>query len=175
MKNLLSQLATLIIVTIVTLLVWLYAEDANIQAYTEQAVRVQFVLPDGVEGLLTPSEPISVLVDFDGSNGQYQQFDDARNEVIKVILPIDQTQDLQTIDIDLRDQIEQTDRLMKFGINVTGVSVNPARSLGPAIIGAGSNPAALAQVWLFIVAPLIGGAAAGILFKSGLLSAEEDG
>lgn len=61
------------------------------------------------------------------------------------------------------------------GINVTGVSVNPARSLGPAIIGAGSNPAALAQVWLFIVAPLIGGAAAGILFKSGLLSAEEDG
>jgi aquaporin Z len=61
------------------------------------------------------------------------------------------------------------------GINVTGVSVNPARSLGPAIIGAGSNPAALAQVWLFIVAPLIGGAAAGILFKSGLLAAEEDG
>lgn len=61
------------------------------------------------------------------------------------------------------------------GINVTGVSVNPARSLGPAIIGAGSNPAALAQVWLFIVAPLVGGAAAGILFKSGLLSAEEDG
>ncbi|WP_305984831.1 MIP family channel protein [Roseibium sp. MMSF_3544] len=60
------------------------------------------------------------------------------------------------------------------GINVTGVSVNPARSLGPAIIGVGSNPAALAQVWLFIVAPLIGAAAAGILFKSGLLSAEDE-
>ena len=60
------------------------------------------------------------------------------------------------------------------GINVTGVSVNPARSLGPAIIGAGSNPGALAQVWLFIVAPLVGGAAAGILFKSGILSAEEE-
>ncbi len=60
------------------------------------------------------------------------------------------------------------------GINVTGVSVNPARSLGPAIIGAGSNPGALAQVWLFIVAPLIGGAAAGILFKTGLLSAESE-
>ena len=60
------------------------------------------------------------------------------------------------------------------GINVTGVSVNPARSLGPAIVGAGSNPAALAQVWLFIVAPLIGGAAAGMLFKSGLLAADEE-
>jgi aquaporin Z len=58
------------------------------------------------------------------------------------------------------------------GINVTGVSVNPARSLGPAIIGAGSNPAALGQVWLFIVAPLFGAAMAGALFKSGLLASE---
>ena len=61
------------------------------------------------------------------------------------------------------------------GINVTGVSVNPARSLGPAIVGVGSNTGALAQVWLFILAPLIGGAAAGILFKSGVLSAEAEG
>jgi aquaporin Z len=53
------------------------------------------------------------------------------------------------------------------GINVTGVSVNPARSLGPAIIGVGSNPAALGQVWLFIVAPLIGAGIACVLFKSG--------
>jgi aquaporin Z len=53
------------------------------------------------------------------------------------------------------------------GINVTGVSVNPARSLGPAIVGAGSNPGALGQVWLFILAPLIGAGIAGFLFKSG--------
>ena len=50
---------------------------------------------------------------------------------------------------------------------MTGVSVNPARSLGPAIIGAGSNPVALGQVWLFIVAPLIGAGVAGFLFKAG--------
>jgi len=53
------------------------------------------------------------------------------------------------------------------GINVTGVSVNPARSLGPAIVGPGTNPGALGQVWLFIIAPLIGAAAAGVLFKAG--------
>ena len=58
------------------------------------------------------------------------------------------------------------------GINVTGVSVNPARSLGPAIVGYGENPHALAQVWLFIVAPLIGAGIAGLLFKSGTLAAE---
>lgn len=55
------------------------------------------------------------------------------------------------------------------GINVTGVSVNPARSIGPALFSGGS---AIAQLWLFIVAPLIGGAAAGLLFRTGMLDAE---
>ncbi len=59
------------------------------------------------------------------------------------------------------------------GINVTGVSVNPARSLGPALIGAGANAGAMAQLWLFILAPLLGAAAAGIMFKSGLLAADD--
>ena len=60
------------------------------------------------------------------------------------------------------------------GINVTGVSVNPARSLGPAIVGVGTKPAALGQVWLFIIAPLIGAGIAGMLFKpDGILSADE--
>jgi aquaporin Z len=40
------------------------------------------------------------------------------------------------------------------GIPITGASVNPARSLGPALV-VGGTP--LSQVWLFIVAPLIGG------------------
>jgi aquaporin Z len=46
------------------------------------------------------------------------------------------------------------------GIPITGTSVNPARSLGPAIIVGGT---ALNQVWLFIVAPLVGGAVAAIV------------
>jgi aquaporin Z len=46
------------------------------------------------------------------------------------------------------------------GIPLTGTSVNPARSLGPALIVGGT---ALSQVWLFIVAPLVGGVlAAGL-------------
>lgn len=44
-----------------------------------------------------------------------------------------------------------------IGIPLTGTSVNPARSLGPALIVGGI---ALQQVWLFIVAPLAGGAIA---------------
>ena len=49
-----------------------------------------------------------------------------------------------------------------LGINLTGTSVNPARSLAPAVIMGGE---ALRQVWLFIVAPLIGAAAAAFTFK----------
>jgi aquaporin Z len=60
-----------------------------------------------------------------------------------------------------------------LGINITGTSVNPARSLGPAIIGAATNPQALSQVWLFIVAPLIGAGIAGYLFKSGILAGDD--
>ena len=60
------------------------------------------------------------------------------------------------------------------GINVTGVSVNPARSLGPALVGMVKNPERLAQVWLFIIAPLIGAGAAGLLFqRNGVLSADQ--
>lgn len=50
------------------------------------------------------------------------------------------------------------------GINVTGVSVNPARSIGPALLVGGK---ALADLWLFIVAPLAGGVLAGVLNATG--------
>ncbi len=55
------------------------------------------------------------------------------------------------------------------GINVTGVSVNPARSIGPALF---AGATAISQLWLFIVAPIIGAVAAGLVFKSGLLADE---
>jgi aquaporin Z len=56
------------------------------------------------------------------------------------------------------------------GIQVTGVSVNPARSLGPAVWVLGD---AIAQLWLFIVAPMAGAGLAGWAFRTKLLSAEE--
>ena len=55
------------------------------------------------------------------------------------------------------------------GINVTGVSVNPARSFGPALF---AGATALSQLWLFIIAPIIGGVLAGLVFKSGLLDGD---
>ncbi|MCD8282366.1 MAG: aquaporin, partial [Prevotella sp.] len=47
-------------------------------------------------------------------------------------------------------------------IPITGTSVNPARSIGPAIFDGG---VALCQLWLFIVAPLVGGAVSALVWK----------
>jgi aquaporin Z len=49
-----------------------------------------------------------------------------------------------------------------ISIRVTNTSVNPARSTGPALFVGGW---ALAQLWLFWVAPLIGGAAGGFIYR----------
>ena len=51
------------------------------------------------------------------------------------------------------------------GIQITGVSVNPARSIGPALFSA----KALSQLWVFIVFPLIGGALAGLVYKAKMI------
>jgi aquaporin Z len=56
------------------------------------------------------------------------------------------------------------------GIQITGVSVNPARSLGPAVWVLGG---AIEQLWLFIVAPMVGAGLAGWAFRAKLLSADE--
>ena len=49
------------------------------------------------------------------------------------------------------------------GIPIDGTSVNPARSLGPALIAGGP---ALAQVWLFLVAPIVGGILSALVWKN---------
>jgi len=48
------------------------------------------------------------------------------------------------------------------GIPITGTSVNPARSIGPALIAGGT---ALSQLWVFIVAPVIGAVIAAVVWK----------
>jgi len=54
-------------------------------------------------------------------------------------------------------------------IPVTGTSVNPARSFGPAVFAGGK---ALSQLWLFIVAPIIGGVLGAVIWK-GLLETKD--
>ncbi len=57
-----------------------------------------------------------------------------------------------------------------LGIPFTGTSVNPARSFGPALLAGG---VALKQVWLFIVAPLVGAAIAAVVHRFVLTEADK--
>lgn len=57
-----------------------------------------------------------------------------------------------------------------IGIPLTGTSVNPARSIGPALV---VGDAALSQLWVFVLAPLLGGAVAALAHES-LYPASED-
>lgn len=58
-----------------------------------------------------------------------------------------------------------------FGIYFTGTSVNPARSFGPAIFAGGDY---FANVWVFIVAPLVGGVLAALVYNFLSKGQEED-
>lgn len=54
-----------------------------------------------------------------------------------------------------------------LGIGLTGTSVNPARSIGPAVVaGFGGNWAPMGAVWVFIVGPLVGGLLAAVVYKA---------
>lgn len=54
-----------------------------------------------------------------------------------------------------------------LGIGLTGTSVNPARSIGPAIVAAiAGNTAPISSLWVFIVGPLIGAAVAAAVYNN---------
>lgn len=55
------------------------------------------------------------------------------------------------------------------GINLTGTSVNPARSLSPAVLT--TNAEAIKEVWIFILAPILGGILAALVAR--VLDSEE--
>lgn len=53
-----------------------------------------------------------------------------------------------------------------LGIRLTGTSVNPARSIGPAVLQMiGGDFTAISQIWIFIVGPLVGAALAALLYR----------
>ena len=60
-----------------------------------------------------------------------------------------------------------------FGLGFTGTSVNPARSIAPAVLQAfAGNTTSLQQIWIWILAPLAGAALAAVVYK--LITAKKE-
>lgn len=119
MTKLLSQAWTVVMVTVITLLVWLYAEDANVKTYNNERVLVRFVAPGDGEMIIEPGGA-TVLASLSGSNGQFQQFRKRveNNTVIEIPVLISPGMTSATINVDLRKQLEEG-VLANLGLNLT--------------------------------------------------------
>lgn len=121
MKKFLNSAWTVVMVSVITLLVWLYAEDANVKSYNNERVFVRFVGSDDGEMIIDPPG-VTVLVSLTGSTGQFQQFrrkvED--QQVITVPVPISPGQSSTSVTIDLLQELEEG-VLTGLGLSLTEI------------------------------------------------------
>jgi len=67
----LESAETYLIVTVITVMVWLYAEGENVRSYSGVTAQVKFVAPPGADLAITPGQPRSVELSFRSSTGAY--------------------------------------------------------------------------------------------------------
>ena len=90
MSRLLERIETWLVVTVIAVLVWLYAEGASVDSYSNQPVRVQFVPASAGEDLaIEPSEPFTVLMDYRSSNSQRREVERLVSEPIEYPVEFD--------------------------------------------------------------------------------------
>lgn len=77
----LQKLETFLIVTVITVLVWLYADVQNVKVFQDQHVRIELVPLDAQELAISPSLAREVTLTFRASNIQKQQFDLKNNQL----------------------------------------------------------------------------------------------
>lgn len=121
-----------LLVTIITFLVWLYAEGENVKNH-ELTVDLRFVPPTGRELLISPNRPQDpVVVTFKCSTTQYAQLQEALRDgdmLVNGAIPIEMTPNPSPEDIrqevNLRERVQALPRVLELGIGV--VDVRPAR------------------------------------------------
>ncbi|MEM9416406.1 MAG: hypothetical protein AAGA29_13160 [Planctomycetota bacterium] len=122
MKKLLSHAWTVIMVTAISLLVWLYAEDANVKTYNNERVLLKFI-PTGEGEMLIDPKAADILVSLSGSNGQFQQFlrEIGDQRIVEVSVPLSPGLSSENRSIDLRSELEKSQALEDLGLNLTAI------------------------------------------------------
>lgn len=124
-RTLIQKLETIVVVTVVAMLVWLYAEGASTKDRSREPVSVRFVAPDGRERdfAVSPDQAVSASVSFKGSSGQVQNFLDlVRDPIELTVEPPDAGQSARTLV--LADALVRNDEFAKLGLG--NIVVEPA-------------------------------------------------
>ncbi len=115
-----ERLETALVVTVISVLVWLYAEGENVQTYTNQRVQVEFIPPPGQDLAIEPARPIEVLLNLKASAGEMSRFDSilrARDGTIPIEIGEEQNGSVVVI----REAFATTP-LGAMGLNITSTS-----------------------------------------------------
>ncbi len=103
-RKLFDKLETWVVVTVITVLIWLYAEGAIVETYTRQKVTIQFVGAGDVPVAIEPAV-VTPLVTFRASGPTFQKFKE-RTDSAPITIPLQPgDENLQTVDI--ADRLEQ--------------------------------------------------------------------
>jgi len=118
-SSLRQKIETLVVVTVITLLVWLYAEGRNVTTYTNEPITVRFVSGDG-EGLtISPEGPQRVLVSFQGSSAMKQALETITAEGPITLPVVEKPNEPSTVqNIVMKDALNAS-VLRDLGIQVT--------------------------------------------------------
>ncbi|MBI1338265.1 MAG: hypothetical protein GC164_15085 [Phycisphaera sp.] len=115
-----EKIQTLIVVTIIAALVWLYAEDENIKDYPNEVVDVKFVAPTGKTLLIEPSTPQRIRVSVRASQGQFAQFQrDYQSAPLEIVVNDNPGSDDPVQQVVLRDALLANSKISSMGLSVT--------------------------------------------------------
>lgn len=117
--KLFSKIETGVIVTMISVLVWLYAEGENVLDFNNQRMQVRFVAPPGQHLAITPQEPVPILVSIRASAGEKGWLDEQIRQgpiIIEVQPDSDPASSTQTVL--LQTALAQSP-LGRLGINIT--------------------------------------------------------
>jgi len=114
-----TRLETYLLVTVITGLIWLYAEGENVKQYEDQPMKVQFVAAPGERLLIEPADPVPISVTFSAATSRYQRVTAMAQQPVRVELshrPDDPTQVLST-----RELLIQNTALPDLGVSIIRV------------------------------------------------------
>lgn len=117
-RKVFEKVETGVIVTVISVLVWLYAEGENVLTFNNQRMQVQFVAPPGQDLAVVPQGPVPILVSVRASAGEIDQFEEMiRKGPIRIEVEVDPEADSPTQTLVLKEALLAS-KVGSLGVNI---------------------------------------------------------